>query len=116
MRRDGAWANAGLRWQVGQGLVFSADWNVQDFRHSAFRNDVLTRFIVRNCPDPAGPCGFHRPNLFSSSSIPPADGSWSWFGAQADFDLSRHWAVFVRVEGGGSRDWTTADWGLRYRF
>lgn len=113
-RRQGLQGAIRFAFDVSQTLEAQAYWQVRQGRHTPYRNDLYPRFIDANCPD-GNACGrlyWAIPNLEPVDE----DATSAWFGARATVRFDRHWAGFLNVETGGSRDWTVVDVGIGYRF
>lgn len=109
--RDGLTGNVSLSWSPISRLDLRLGWHAQKFRYHVYRNEVVPRVVAANCNFPD--CGF---GVLGLRVVPIEDGSWSWLGARATWQLNEQWAVFVNHEDGGSRPWQTTDVGLRLRF
>lgn len=110
----GLFGRLGLDWNVGSRFKLGASAHHQAYRYRIYRNDVVPRIAAANCfrldicPDANGWVDFHATDTTGDS--------WTWYGVRADLALDRRWGVFLSLEGGGNRDWTTADLGVRFGF
>jgi hypothetical protein len=111
----GLFGRVGLEWALGTRFKLGASAHHQRYRYRVYRNEVVPRIAAANCErvDLCGPVFDRWVDLHATDTT---GDSWTWYSVRADLALDRRWGVFLSLEGGGNRDWTTADLGVRLGF
>lgn len=112
----GLFGRIGLEWTLAPRLKLGASAHHQRYRYRIYRNEVVPRIAAANC-DRLDICGSASIDGWVDFHATDTTGdSWTWYGVRADLALDRRWGLFLSLEGGGNRDWTTADLGVRLGF
>jgi hypothetical protein len=104
-------AVAGFAFDLGARLEARLAWNFEGMRYRIYRNDVIARFVERNCEPNTG-CSYQAERLSTDTT----GRSSTWASAQLGYRFSEHLTWILDVQGGGDREWETASLGVRLSF